>query len=462
MVEGAAFVALGCRTLLGIEYRKEGRDAGAGATAGAAGAAGSGGQGGSSIGGAAGSAGGAGAAAGTSAAGGSAGAVGGGGLDGSGGSPTLGGLILIGGKAPGDAGSDVYVLSLLSADDGHEIRRDTLGAAALAHDGATDTWFIFESPSHPASDTSHVILHAWQFDPAAGDWKHKGSKDSVPPPRLDTIAVLSDRIAYVSYSGPSTFQLTMVDTSNLTNLKLVTVPSPDLVSPKVVAGSRYSGGAVGGYLSVGTSDNCVDAVDGGAVKDCELNFHSWAVAGGITPGPTKLIASYLAGAPGATGNPKGETPSVVALPPVADNQKLRVLSLNPSNNNPNGAAVEFGNPVILANVPTLAASFAFCENAALIVDLLGKQIHAVSLGGGGAFDTKPLVGNGVRVLYEPFTHSALAPWTTNTHGIAAFEVKLTNGVPTLTERNDTNGWTPPTDLKPNVTAVRIPIPFTCQ
>jgi hypothetical protein len=64
------------------------------------------------------------------------------------------------------------------------------------------------------------------------------------------------------------------------------------------------------------------------------------------------------------------------------------------------------------------------------------------------------------VYFEPYTSTVLVPFTQgDNHELQAFALTMTGNAPKLTAR--TTGWTPPTDVRPEVLAVREPVPLRC-
>ena len=68
--------------------------------------------------------------------------------------------------------------------------------------------------------------------------------------------------------------------------------------------------------------------------------------------------------------------------------------------------------------------------------------------------------SGQSVYFEPYTSTVLSPFTQGDgYVLTAFTLGGSMSSPTLTPRQ--SGWTPPADVRPEVLAVRAPIPVKC-
>jgi hypothetical protein len=107
-------------------------------------------------------------------------------------------------------------------------------------------------------------------------------------------------------------------------------------------------------------------------------------------------------------------------------------------------------------------AFAECQQQALLIatneDLAVYAIPLASASGAPA--RAATTHSGQSVYFEPYTSTVLAPFTQGDgYVLTAFTLGGTPSNPTLSPRN--TGWTPPADVRPEVIAVRAPVPVKC-
>jgi hypothetical protein len=126
--------------------------------------------------------------------------------------------------------------------------------------------------------------------------------------------------------------------------------------------------------------------------------------------------------------------------------------------------VAVGSPIPIQTSDGFFQPFAFaeCQQQALLTatneDL---SVYAIPLGSAsGTIARATTTHSGQSVYFEPYTSTVLAPFTQGDGFVlTAFTLGGTMSNPTLKPRQ--TGWTPPDDVRPEVVAVRAPVPVRC-
>ena len=158
----------------------------------------------------------------------------------------------------------------------------------------------------------------------------------------------------------------------------------------------------------------------------------------ITGGPEDVILWSLPG-----GNPGSPGPTAI-------------YTYSPQNE------VAVGSPIRIQTSDGFFQPFAFaeCQEQALLTatneDL---SVYAIPLSSAsGSFARAATTHSGQGVYFEPYTSTVLAPFSQGDgYVLTAFTLAGTMSNPTLTPRQ--SGWTPPADLRPEMIAVRQPLPL---
>ena len=126
--------------------------------------------------------------------------------------------------------------------------------------------------------------------------------------------------------------------------------------------------------------------------------------------------------------------------------------------------MQFGAPIPFQTGDGFFQPFAFaeCQHQALLIatneDLAVYSIPLTSASGMTARATT--THSGQSVYFEPYTSTVLAPFTQGDgFELTAFTLAGSSATPTLTPRQ--TGWSPPADVRPEVIAVRAPLPIKC-
>jgi len=398
------------------------------------------------------------------------------------------GAIVVSGLEVSDSGAEpARVLSVLDPMTGKELSREHIDVVAAVYDGdREDFWYIFEQV--PGSVLAPAKVHVRQLNNATGKWTEKTVTTMLPPPDSDEFAVLNHRLAYLSPykddAGLPAKGLALLSTDLVEQaqpVKLVSGAGPLLLLPFRVFGviGTPSPGGAGGNVDLVRGDTC--ALDAMARNICNAQLDR------VTIGPTgpsqpqanggDLVGPFnpFQGTEGKFAWAPDRTTSndVLAVPPLditMANATGYIRSFSPLNA-AHAAATDprtFG-PVGGPQLRSLA--IAECERIALTVEFITKSaLFAVPFDPTGTPTSTSLLLAGQRVLYEPFTHTVLAPFF---DGSSSFEFRaftLGGGdnskpilTPTLTARGPTSKvpWAPPADLIPDRVAVKAPLKPAC-
>jgi hypothetical protein len=388
------------------------------------------------------------------------------------------GAVVVSGVGTGTDGGLQYVLSVLDPTSGKELSREQLPVVGVVYDGTRDLWYLFETLNpgpvftlgpYPPAPGDGVLLHVRQLDTNSGAWTELAK---VPVPTItsaDTIAPLTNRLAYVAYvpgdASPSSYELVGVDTTN------PAAPSADPASdtsatitplafnPSGVTGTRPSlTGAQGGVVTLMQNTSLGG---GGNFQFITAKIGASTATLGASPvvvGPSPSMFSTIGVGSYLTVGPT----NVFALPQSADGG-AQLVKYDPSTGNK-----VVGNPVTFGATSPRFRPLAISECHAMVFVgqvIADTNLYAVPLAAAGtptSFDVMNTVSN---VRFEPYTNSAIVAF----NGGAGYELTaLTLGgadlAPALSLRTSATNkvpWAPPSDLRPTLLEVRQPVLFTC-
>jgi hypothetical protein len=391
------------------------------------------------------------------------GGAGGTGAGGSGGGAPNEGLIVMGGVT---AGTSIRVLSALDPATGEELAREEISAAAVAYDGFTDRWYVFESTSFPVDPTVTGRFQVRTFDRAAREWT---TIDDIElafaiPRRPRDVVVLNGRVLYLAYNETdhSRIDLVAIDTASSPPVLL----SPDTDVTPVAERSLFG---INGYpsgITVGGTINLMEQINAA----CQLHATVVTVVESgvtITGVNADIGAPYncfdLPSVPSWGVDPLEANTGVILVPPLmlpgaATRITYSVLTL-----------AESGTRTFMTQGGRLIdADVAACQGATtLVVEHLTQQAIFAVPGSGNGVPAVGLLGHpGQTVFYEPASRRVLDFFDgggTN-FTLQAFELGGSATVPTLEVLNPPE-WAPPGDLQPfgeGMVAVRQPLPIDCD
>ena len=388
--------------------------------------------------------------------------------------PLTHGLIVEGAEVPTDAGSVQQVLAVINPTTGEEYPgvREDMTVVNVMYDGGRDVWFIFENTTasdrvQPApGDAVTLHVRAWDYDNAK--WKETAGKKDVatitglPTPfTRDAMAVLSEEIAYVAFTGTgSTGGLVLVRTSDLAKpVQIGTTTALAGPLPIGVVGTRKSG-SKGGNIAIFRYGTCTTTGVG-----CPIELlHYTAPATFAEPVPPTGAAVVVATIDTKDGNPSFGTGtdginSILIGTPFATTADPRgaVQFLNPDTLGADKTAIHFGMPESTKFLRAMAVDE--CDEGVLFIpELLSQKVHVVPLAKPDAAIVEPLGNPGQRVTWEPYTRSMLAPVKQGvTSDVPAWKVTIdaTTKIPKLTKRG--SDWKyPGNELRPNVVTPKAP------
>jgi hypothetical protein len=388
------------------------------------------------------------------------------------------GIIVVSGRVSDDAGNLTGVLTAIDPTDGHELpdARQALNVPVVLYDGQRDLWYVIETDGTSLfpTPTDHAVLHIRTLDPVTGTWTTLQSVQ-IPPPVFGLAAAITNRLVYVGYdaatdAGSGTSFVT-IDTStpsapNIYGLTGLPVTPFGLLATRSQTGN---GGPVNMLLAQPCpSDAGGPTVDGGDAGggigggECMTIQH---VTVPTDPDPATLefeaalgpffgrpaFGSYLTGAvdvigwslPG--GNPG--SPGTTAI-----------HTYSPQN------FATVGTPISIQTSDGFFQPFAFAEcqqQAILTATNEDLAVYAIPLASASATLARAATTHsGQSVYFEPYTSTVLSPFTQGDGFVLnAFTLGGTPSNPTLTQRQ--TGWTPPADVRPEVLAIRAPVPVKC-
>lgn len=399
------------------------------------------------------------------------------------------GAIVISGRVSDDAGNLQGVLTAIDPKSGNELpnARQMLNVPVVLYDGLRDLWFVIETNGQSLFPTPNdkAVLHVRTLDPASGTWTDLGSLQ-VPPPVFGLSSALTNRLVYVGFDS-------QVDSSSGTSF--VTIDTSDPAAPNIYAstglpvqpqgiiGTRSrtgNGGPVNMLESVPCPD---DGGTGGSDAGDGGDAGSGGIGGGYcleiqhvtvptNPDPATLTFTVQLGpffgrpAYGSyLGLPPGDSPSdfIAWSLPVAGNPG----SPGPTSINGYSPANEavLGSPISFQTSDGFFQPFAFAEclqQAILTATNEDLAVYAIPLSSAsGTLARAATTHSGQSVYFEPYTSTVLSPFTQGDgYVLDAFYLAGTSSAPTLTQRT-TSDWNPPADVRPEVLAIRKPLPLMC-
>jgi hypothetical protein len=123
-----------------------------------------------------------------------------------------------------------------------------------------------------------------------------------------------------------------------------------------------------------------------------------------------------------------------------------------------------GSPISIQTSDGFFQPFAFAEclqQALLTATNEDLAVYAIPLSSASGQQARAATTHsGQGVYFEPYTGTVLSPFTQGDgYVLTAFALTGTSSSPVLTQRQ--TGWTPPADVRPEVIAVRNPLPVKC-
>lgn len=399
------------------------------------------------------------------------------------------GAIVISGRVSNDAGNLQGVLTAIDPKTGNELpnAREMLNAPVVLYDGLRDIWFVIETNGQSLFPTpsDKAVLHIRTLDPVSGTWADLGSLQ-VPPPVFGLSSVLTNRLVYVGFDS-------QVDAASGTSF--VTIDTTDPTAPNIYAstglpiqpqgiiGSRSRTGN-GGPVNMLESVPCPD--DGGTGDDAGDDggdSGGGGIGGGYclqiqhvtvptNPDPATLEFTVQLGP--FFGRPSYG--SYLGLPPGQSPQDVLAWSLpiagNPGSPGPTSIniyqpanEVAVGSPISFQTSDGFFQPFAFAEclqQALLTATNEDLAVYAIPLNSvSGQLARAPTTHSGQSLYFEPYTSTVLSPFTQGDGFVLdAFTLAGTPSNPTLTQRVAPD-WNPPADVRPEVLAIRKPLPLNC-
>jgi hypothetical protein len=398
------------------------------------------------------------------------------------------GVIAISGRVADDAGNLQGVLTAIDPTDGHELpnAREMLNVPVVLYDGPRDIWFVIETNGQSLFPTpaDKAVLSVRTLDPVAGTWTELGTL-RVPPPVFGLAAVITNRLVYVGFDplvdSSSGTSFVTLDTSDPTDPQIYAASTPLDIQPQGIIGTRSRTGN-GGPVDMLESVQCADAGTGDEdAGDDGGDAGSGGIGGGYclnvqhvivptNPDPATLGYTNQLGA--FFGRPAYG--SYLGLPPGDSPQD--VIAWSEPGSNPGSPGPTFIHTYTPAN-GTMSPSqisfqtsdgffqpFAFAEclqQAILTATNEDLSVYAIPLGSAGGMSARaPTTHSGQSVYFEPFTSTVLSPFTQGDgYVLDAFTLAGTADKPSLIQRS--TGWNPPSDVRPEVLAIRRPLPLKC-
>jgi hypothetical protein len=395
------------------------------------------------------------------------------------------GVIVISGRVADDAGNFSGVLTAIDPATGMELpnAREGLNVPIVLYDGLRDLWFVISTQGMSLfpQPTDRAVLDIRTLNPVDGTWTTIQSL-TVPPPVFGLAAVVTNRLIYVGYDSQVDAQsgtsLVTIDTSmptapNIYGATGLPVQPFGLIATRSQQGN---GGPVNLLLSIPCPDDggapVIDAgadgaSDGGVVPFAAQCLVVQHVTVPTDPDPATLsiqvqlgpfygkpaFGSYLTGGPVDVLGWSQPNASMPGSPgPTAINE------YSPQNEVATGTAI----PIQTSDGFFQPFAFAECQHQALLIatneDL---AVYSIPLAAANATLARAAITHsGQSVYFEPYTSTVLAPFTQGDGFVlTAFTLGGTQSNPTLTPRQA--GWTPPADVRPEVLAVRRPVPVRC-
>lgn len=397
------------------------------------------------------------------------------------------GAIVISGRVSDDAGNLQGVLTAIDPTTGNELpnAREMLNVPIVMYDGLRDLWFVIETNGQSLFPTpsDKAVLHIRTLDPVSGAWTTLGSLQ-VPPPVFGLASALTNRLVYIGFDSQvdaaSGTSFVTLDTSDPTAPNIYASTGLP-IQPQGIIGTRSKSGN-GGPVNMLESVPCPD--DGGAGGDAGDDggdAGSGGIGGGYcleiqhvtvptNPDPATLgftvqlgpffgrpaYGSYL-------GTPPGDAPQDVIAWSLPGGNPGSPGATFINSYQPQNEAV-LGSPISFQTSDGFFQPFAFAEclqQAILTATNEDLAVYAIPLSSAtGSLARAPTTHSGQSVYFEPYTSTVLSPFTQGDgYVLDAFTLGGTAANPTLTQRQ--TGWNPPADVRPEVLAIRKPLPLKC-
>lgn len=387
------------------------------------------------------------------------------------------GVIVISGRVSDDAGNLNGVLTAIDPGTGMELpnAREALNVPVVLYDGLRDLWLVVETDGTSLfpTPTDHAVLHIRTLDPVTGDWKTLQSLQ-IPPPIFGLAAPLTNRFVYIGFDTQPDAQsgatFITIDTTDPTQPNIYAV-TPLPAQPEGLMATRSqtgNGGSVNMLVAApcpGDGGSSGDAGSGGGIGggECLAVQHATVPT---TADPATLtfmtqlgpffgrpaFGSYLTGGPEDViawsepgGNPSSPGPTFINTYSPQNEQAV-------------------GSPIPFQTGDGFFQPFAFAEclqQALLIATNEDLAVYSIPLASASGMTARgATTHSGQSVYFEPYTSTVLAPFTQGDgFELTAFTLGGSSMTPTLTPRQ--SGWAPPADVRPEVIAVRAPVPVKC-
>jgi hypothetical protein len=373
-----------------------------------------------------------------------------------------GGAIVVAGQVASDAGAGLptSVLAVLDPVTGRQIgERENMVVASVRYDGLRDLWYVFESktPEWAPGPTAEVIFHVRSLDLTTGKWTERGSIPVPPLQHYESIGVVRERVAYVAHStaDAGAVQLVTIDTTDPAKPTLIDQQLLDRTPLGAVATRSGTGpGGVVGLVRLNTSA-CVGNV-------CNVELVRVRIPNGTLP---QIDSPATLGTASRNSSPSFATFSlverdVIVFPRPANDASTTASMFEPRTQVPQGLPSSF----YVTDSLLRRTAVSECTQTAFVVGANGDlDLHAVPVfgDGGGTASAVTTGHSGQSVYFEPTTRTVLAPFGQGAGFVlSAFRLAGTSDAPQLTRRT-TADWNPPTDLRPILLAIRVPVPIVC-
>lgn len=419
------------------------------------------------------------------------------------------GVIVISGRVSDDAGNLTGVLTAVEPYGGTELpnARQMLNVPVAQYDGLRDLWIIIQVTGQSLFPTpsDKATLQLRTLDPTSGTWMTLGSLQ-VPPPVFGLSTVIKNRLVYVGFDN-------LVDSASGTSL--ITIDTTDPTNPNIygavglsaqptgMMGTRSVTAPAGGPVNLLESVPCgefpkqasgVDGGDddggddGGVDSGPDASIDSGGIGGGLclavqqvtvpastdpaTFGKLNPLGPFFgrAGYGSYLGAPMTSAPVDVigwAVPgsnPGAPGQ-TSFSEYDPLTYQPIGSAIT---PLQTSDGFFQPFAFSECYQQLLVTgtneDL---SIYSIPLTTPNGMGTTRITTqhSGQSLAYEPYTNTVLSPFTQGEgYVLDAFYLTLNDdsgASPQLTQRTGTSSWNPPADVRPELLAIRKPLPIKC-
>lgn len=380
--------------------------------------------------------------------------------DGNNKTPALGAIVVAGQLETTDGSLSTEVLTVLDPATGREIGpREPMIVAGIRYDGLRDLWYVFESKGADfvPSPADEVILHVRALDLATGVWTERGAISVPPLQNYESIGVVRDRLVFVAHPASDAgggVRVVTIDTTDPSKPAIADQQTTDRAPLGIVA-TRSSNGRPGGVA------NLVRLNSGACVNgQCPIEIVRVLISNSAEPvinPPVEIGTTSRFAMPGYA-TFAGANRDVIVFPRTSNAGPSTVSLFDPFNQQPvqQTAAASF----VINDATLRRAAVSECTRTIFVVGTNGDfDLHAVpAFDIGGGTPTKISTGHsGQSVYFEPTTRTVIAPFGQGTgFDYSAFRLGGTPETPVLTKR--TADWSPPTDIRPLLLAVREPVP----